>query len=206
MKRSLISLFLATTLLFLMSGLAWAEQAYVSNLQITVRRGPGIEYKIISFLTSGTEVELLAEESGWTQIRFGEDKTGYVLSRFLTEQPPLGHQAEMVRQRYESLKQNLAELKATNQALRQEEEQLIRLRAGEESSLGPSDSSVSTFQLAGSVDLARQILAKENSRLKDLRNRIAFNEDRVTWFLLGSGAAGLGMGLGFFTGALRRRY
>ena len=206
MKRSLISLFLAGTLVLLITGLTWAEQAYVSNLQITVRRGAGIEYKILSFLQSGSEVELLAEEGGWAYIRFGQDKTGYVLSRFLTDEPPLGHQADVVSGRYERLQQTLTELQTVNQALHQEKDRLIRLRSGEELAPGPSDGSASAAELAGSVELARQILAEESSRLQDLRGRTAFEKDRVTWFLLGSSAAGLGMGLGFFTGVLSRRF
>ena len=205
MKQSLNSIFLAGALVLLAAGLTWAEQAYVSNLQITVRRGAGIEYKITSFLKSGTEVELLSDEAGWAHIRFDEGKTGYVLSRFLTDDPPLGHRAEVVRGRYESLQQALAELQTTNQALRREGDQLVRLRAGEELTPQADDGSASAAELAGSIELARQILTEESSRLTDLRGRIAFEEDRVTWFLLGSSAAGLGMGLGFLSGALRRR-
>ncbi|MBW2617345.1 MAG: TIGR04211 family SH3 domain-containing protein [Deltaproteobacteria bacterium] len=205
MKQTLSSVFLAGALVLLAAGLTWAEQAYVSNLQITVRRGAGIEYKITSFLKSGTEAELLSDEAGWAHIRFGEGKAGYVLSRFLTDDPPLGHRAEKVRGRYESLQQALTELQTTNQALHREGDWLVRLRAGEELTPETDDGSASAAELTGSIELARQILAEESSRLTDLRDRIAFEEDRVTWFLFGSSAAGLGMGLGFLSGALRRR-
>jgi len=205
LKQSLNSIFLAGALVLLAAGLTWAEQAYVSNLQITVRRGAGIEYKITSFLKSGTEVGLLSDEAGWAHVRFGEGKTGYVLSRFLTDDPPLGHRAEVVRGRYESLQQALTELQTTNQALRREGDRLVRLRSGEELTPEADDGSASAADLAGSIELARQILTEESSRLTDLRGRIAFERGRVTWFLLGSSAAGLGMGLGFLSGALRRR-
>lgn len=87
---------------------------YVSDqLSINMRRGPGNNYGISQLVDAGTRVTVLSESDGWTKIRTEGGATGFVLSRFLTDQPA-------ARDRLETLQNRVAELEQTNKELKKE--------------------------------------------------------------------------------------
>lgn len=63
---------------------------YISDeMAITLRQDPGVEGKAVGLLKSGTRVELLQidEQSGYIRVRAAPDQVGWVLGRFISEQP-----------------------------------------------------------------------------------------------------------------------
>jgi len=73
----------------LFSSPAHSKTMYViDEIIITVRRQPGVDFKIIDQLNSNEKVDLLRTKESWAQISFRDSKTGWVLSRFLTEEIP----------------------------------------------------------------------------------------------------------------------
>lgn len=87
---------------------------YVSDqLSINLRRGPGNEYRITQLLESGTRVNVLEESDGWTKVRTEGGVEGFVLSRFLTDQPA-------ARERLASMQERVSELESTNEELEAE--------------------------------------------------------------------------------------
>ena len=189
-------------LLFLFSGLGTAPepgnaeggQAYVSNLNITVRRGPGIDYKIISFLRPGDEVEDLGRESGWTHVRFENDRTGWVLERYLTPTPSLISRQDSIMAENERLKQAEAVLEKSNVSLRSYFNRPVQVEQAE----APA-SAHSAQDLVRALSLAKQLLKEERGRVDFLRRQKEMEDELSRWFLIGSGAAGLGMVLGVLT-------
>jgi SH3 domain protein len=80
---------------------SWAQKAYVTDsFRISFRSGPGIENRILKFLHSGAQVEVLETGEEWTHVRLlepeGDDLTGWVLSRYLMTREPWELQTKTV--------------------------------------------------------------------------------------------------------------
>lgn len=111
MKRYQILWVIALSL-FLMNQPSWAATVYVTDsLKVTLRTGPGTDNKIIAMLSSGERVEVLETGNDWTRVRVlgseGEQKEGWVLSRFLIERQPWEMQARNLAKETTSLKEKL---------------------------------------------------------------------------------------------------
>ncbi len=111
MKRYQI-LLVITLSLCLMNQPSWAATGYVTDsFKITLRTGPGTDNKIIAMLSSGEPVEILETGNDWSRVRVlvseGEQKEGWVLSRFLIERQPWEMQARNLAKETNSLKEKL---------------------------------------------------------------------------------------------------
>ena len=74
----------------LFSSAAHAESAWVSDeFEITLRSGPSTSNAIQLMLKSGTELEVLERdrESGYARVRTGGGTEGWVLTRYLMNEP-----------------------------------------------------------------------------------------------------------------------
>lgn len=111
--------------LIMFSTAATAATRYVSDeLSINMRRGPGTGYRISELLNAGERLNTLSEANGWTQVRTSDGTTGYVLTRFLSEQPAartriasMQEQTEQFKKENEELKQQLEEVRSGSQEL-----------------------------------------------------------------------------------------
>jgi len=110
--------------LIVFSGIANAATRYISDeLSINMRRGPGTDYRILSLLDAGDRVETLSEDAGWTQVRVSGEGTGYVLTRFLSDEPAARTRITDAQEQTEKLKRENADLKSElSQALNGSEE------------------------------------------------------------------------------------
>ncbi len=112
--RKTIGMVVGAVGLMMVSMAAIAATGYVSDeLSVNMRRGPGTDYRIIQLVDAGDQVETLGETSGWTEVRTADGETGYVLTRFLSDQPA-------ARTRIVSMESQVAELQSENSALRAE--------------------------------------------------------------------------------------
>lgn len=99
--------------LLAISTVATAATRYVSDeLSINMRRGPGTGYRITQLLDAGQQLETLSEDSGWTQIRTPGGSTGYVLTRFLSEEPAARTRIDAMQEQTQKLKSENADLKS----------------------------------------------------------------------------------------------
>jgi SH3 domain protein len=175
------------------------KEGFVSGLSITVRRGPGIDFKIIDFLSPGTEVELLEAGSGWAKVSYGEERTGWVLERYLTEEAPPASKAEALRDEQVRLKKAIEHLKTLNASLKPGRAVTRAPTTGSEPApLAPP------HEITKALELARRLIDRERENLKSLRSEIRANEQLEQWFLIGAGVAGMGMILGSLTPRFRR--
>ena len=70
-----------------------AETLYVKPItEVTVRAGQGTEYRILAMIRDGSKVEVLEENEGWAKIKLTNGQEGWVLRRFLSDQPSLRDQ------------------------------------------------------------------------------------------------------------------
>lgn len=196
-RNILISLALAA-LMLAWAGPARAGEAWVGGLQITVRTGPGLDYRIVAFLDAGEAVEVVEAQEGWSRITWGEDRTGWALSRFLS--PGLSPEAKARR------------LTEANDRLRAEVEKLTARSetaprpaeaAGNVDSAGAILPRTDPAELGRATETAQGLIAGLNRELDRLRIEAEGHGGTITWFLLGAGLAAMGMLLGFASSRIK---
>jgi SH3 domain protein len=180
---------------------SWAARVYVTDsIQITVRTGPSTENRIVALLSSGEPVESLETRDDWTRVRLsgsgGDQKEGWVLSRYLMDRQPWQAQNRALllentslREKSATLQKNLGESSQQEQEfqskLQQTTETLNELQIRFDSLKKESsefltlkeqyDTAQSTLQKA---DFTVQELTEENAALRSSQN--------TRWFLVGA--------------------
>ena len=92
--------------LLLVHSMASAQSyVYVTDMvDIPMRSGNTTKEKnIVRYLPSGTKLEILSTENGWTKVKF-EKTTGWLISRYLTSNQPAQAQLQKLRQTYNANK------------------------------------------------------------------------------------------------------
>ncbi len=117
-----------TGLLLILLGIgtpALAKTMYVGDIiQITLRREPGIKNKILAMLESGQKVTVLGEQGEWTYVRIDGDKSGWVLTRFLTDKVPSDLQLQALQEKYDKFMEKTKTLRTDNETLETENRNL----------------------------------------------------------------------------------
>lgn len=105
-----------------------AKTMYVTDSKkIPVRAGKGTAYKILTFIESNQQVELLQKDNQWSLVRLEDAKEGWVNSRYLMNNPTskikfeelsiehqnLINQTESLKADYEQLTLDNTKLKST---------------------------------------------------------------------------------------------
>ena len=106
---------------------ALAATAYVTDeLEITLRRGQGTQFGIRAMLDSGSRVEVLQQdaESGYTQVRTSSGTEGWVLSRYLQNNPVARERVDTARQAQSQAEQQAAEAVAQLETVQSENAQM----------------------------------------------------------------------------------
>lgn len=196
--------------------IASADSAWVSDrFEITLRSGPSTSNAIQLMLGSGTEVEVLERdaESGYSRVRTGGGTEGWVLTRYLMNEPAardqlaaLTSQLTSEASRGSSLDSQLGAIRGEYDAAKQRIASLER------------DKSALEAELAELKRTAANVLAINNQN-KDLREQLAAEEIRVAaleqenrelssqttryWFLSGALVLVVGMVLGLWLPRIR---
>ncbi|MCU0934867.1 MAG: TIGR04211 family SH3 domain-containing protein [Gammaproteobacteria bacterium] len=185
-----------------------AQTRYVTDaLEVPVRTGRTLENKIVRMLPAGTQVEVLGpEEEGHLRIRAARGVEGWILSRYLVDQPIARDRLAALESENVSLKAQVAEvnqalrvanaeaqdlhragaaMQAENTALRQEFEALRRAAAR------PVEVAQENERLRRELETVRSDLASAEARADALGNA-AYRQ----WFVTGGGVALGGLILG----------
>lgn len=214
-------------LFLLWSGAAMAEIRYVKpSLEVPVRRGQGMDYRIVVIVNDGTRVDLLEEQGDWARIRTEKGKEGWILKRYLSTDPPLNEVVARLRKENKTLqekqatfRERIAELKATMQ------EEIDSLQAALQESesqrdgcLAELDSVRNQYEAlqrdAADVVQTKQQLEDTRREMEDIRQRYRTVEEEnrrlrkntsIKWFLAGSGVLLIGWLIGLGSGRSRKR-
>jgi len=191
-----------------------------------MRRGKGTDFKIVAVVRDGTAIELLSESEDWAQVRLESGKEGWVLRRFLSDEPPLGQKVELLEQEKQvltrtnrELKQRFDELSAEKERVEQElvgqrtqiEDQLKACVADRDSihdqyttlQADTADVIKTKKDLAGARTRIES-LEKELSRYKEENEQLSKNET-LKWFLAGGGVLFLGWLIGLISRRSRKK-
>jgi SH3 domain protein len=185
-----------------------AETRYATDdLTVPVRSGASTRHKILRMVSSGTPLEILQTgDDGYTQVRTPEGTVGWILTRYLMDQPP-------TRDQVAQLEERMTTLESENQILRGEKETLEATRTdlarcGEELAEIRRAASQTLAIEEDNVRLQQEIAAIQEQLLQLETQNIALrDESKRDWFLIGAGvvAGSLLLGLIIPHIPLRRR-
>lgn len=202
---------------------AFGESVWVSDqFEVTLRTGPSTTNAIQLMLDSGTELELLEEnsESGYSRVMTRGGTEGWVLSRYLMTEPAardqlarltqqlteataegtsLDSQLATIRSEYDAAKNRIAELEQDNAALQAEIEEIRRKAADV---LAIDNQNMNLQQQLTDAEMTVSILEQENAQLASRTSR--------NWFITGAlvlfGGVILGLLLPRLSWSRRSRY
>ncbi|NEX19332.1 TIGR04211 family SH3 domain-containing protein [Thiorhodococcus mannitoliphagus] len=203
----------------LMGAASHATASYVSDqLEVTLRAGESVRYKILRMLPSGTPLDVLStnSESGYARVRADDGVTGYVLEHQLQLEPVARVQVAEMKARLDefmkepdSLARQLASLQAEHEAL------------GHRAAKLEKENQALSDELAEIRHASTHVveITAERERLQDQVSALARERDQVQeenaglrertnqrWFLIGSGVMGGGIFLGLILPLLRPRH
>jgi SH3 domain protein len=214
----MIGRLLTLMLLVCIAGTALAETRYVSDrLEITLRTGTSTQHSIVRMLPSGMRLEVLESDpgSGYSRVRTPDGTEGWVLARYLMEQPAARDRLAAATERAATLDLRVTDLAAQVEALGAERDALQAQRDGLESELNEVRSELERIRRvsASAVEL-------DNAN-RELRTRVAAAEQAGTllraeiaelkrntqrdWFVAGAGVLLLGLVLGIVLPRIRWR-
>ncbi len=156
---------IALVLLLTLSAAAFSQTRYVEDrLEITMRNGQSTRNAIIRMLKSGTPVDVLEtdDDSGYTKVRVGSQE-GWVLTRFLMNEPSGRQQLAETSQRLERLRGQFTNSSAGAAELEEENAQLRSQKATLETESARLARELDDIQGKASNVLA---IDRENKQLK----------------------------------------
>ncbi len=197
-------------------GSVTASTMYVApSSEVPLRTGKSSAKKIIAVLADGTQVELLQEEDAWALVRTASGKEGWILRRYLTENPPPRMQVESLkkknqalRERYQKLKAQLQELSATGSDIKKELSKCISERDTIKTEYNRlKQDAANVIQTKKMLAETQKKLNQANAQLISLKQKVNNMEanSNVKWFLAGGGVLLAGWMLGLFSGRRRKR-
>ncbi|HKL01459.1 MAG TPA: TIGR04211 family SH3 domain-containing protein [Desulfotignum sp.] len=178
-----------------------AQEAYVSPItKITMRTGPGVEHKIVAMLVSGTRLEILEYQEDWSRVQTDDQKTGWVLTRFLTEDKPLTIEVEKLRRQNERLAEALEKNREEKEILT---EKHAALKEIEEKYHKLEQASAEFLKLDAEYKALVTLSEEQQKQIETLQENL--NDEEILWFLSGAGVFMVGLILGLSTRKKKKR-
>jgi len=216
MKAQLKQIVFLGLVLTLFCANGYAETKYVTDvLKLTLRSGPTTEYKILSVVESGQQVEILESGADWTMVRIANGKEGYVLTRYLISEPTHNVRLEQLQSKHKALTQQAATLLEENTRLRKENKQFKSGFDGNEKALKQLRSEYDQLKTGSGeyLELRKKYktlsgqLTAQTKRADELDEELKGIEvnQYIKWFLAGSGVLLVGFVVGFSARRQRRR-
>lgn len=196
----------------LAAGALHAQTRYVSDrLEITLRSGPGTQFKILELLTSGQALRILDAGPEWSRVRVGQETEGWVLNRYLIDQPTARIQLERLETRHRSLRERAAALTEENARLKARNAQLSEALTAAEKESEQLRKSYEQLKSESAEFLTLQAQYQKNAaalesrteKISQLEESLASLERNhaIRWFLAGGGL----LLVGFLVGVRSRR-
>lgn len=212
--------FVAVLILFLLFGglraEGWAVEYVTDSFEITLRTGPSTGNKIVGMLASGQPVETVRTEGEWSLVRVpGDEKEGWVVSRYLIDRLPWEIQARKLQEEATRLRTKLGQTEKDLGAVSQQSQELaVQLkRKTQELERLQKDHSDLQRGAEGYLKL-RALHTKTEKDLETARDellRVSTENERmrssqmITWFLKGALVVLSGLLIGALIGRQQKR-
>jgi len=186
-------------------GLVWAgalaaQDIYVTGItKITMRTGPGVEHKIVAMLTSGSKLETIEYQKDWSHVKTRDNKTGWVLSRFLTEKVPQTLLVKQLQNENKDLVAALEQAEEKKQTLTEKNEFLTDI---EEKYKKLEQASADFLKLNASYKELAKLSQDQKDQILILEKNM--NNEEKLWFLSGAGVFIVGLIIGLSTRKKKR--
>lgn len=195
MKRMSIHLVFSCLLFLGLAGSLFAKDIYVSGVtKITMRTGPGVDHKIVSMLTSGSKLEILEFQKDWSMVKTKGGKSGWVLSRFLTEQVPQTMMVLQLKKENQRLETALETAQESARNLASKNHSLVGI---EEKYQQLEQASADYLKLDAEYKAVVKQSQDQKTQISSLEENM--NDEEKLWFLSGAGVLILGFILGLST-------
>ncbi len=200
MSKTAICFLILCTLLLPPTVSKAAQDIYVRGIaKITMRTGPGVEHKIVAMLTSGTRLEVVDFQTDWSQVSTADGKTGWVLTRFLTEDEPLAQIVEKLKAENKQLANSLEQLETNNRELTEKSISLVEI---EKKYNKLKLESAEFLKLDAKYKEAIKLSQEQKLEIAALEGNL--NNEEKLWFLSGAGVFIVGLFLGLSTRRKKR--
>lgn len=199
-----------------------AQSAWVSDeFEITLRSGPSTSNAIQLMISSGTELQVLERDSdsGYTRVRTGGGTEGWVLTRYLMNEPSAREQLQTLTGQLTDANSEGASLNTQLASIRSEYNQAQRRIEALESDKQSLEQDLAEIRRTAANTLAinsdnqqlRQQLSDADIRIDTLEheNRGLISETRHYWIMSGGAMVLLGIILGLWLPRIKwqkRRY
>lgn len=202
--------FLSLSLLICLSFVSisvFAQTVYVDDrLVAPLRTGQGTQYRILDAgLVSGTPLTLLErdEENGYSRVRTPKGQEGWILTRYLSNEPIAADQLERARRELEKARATMQQAQTRAQELEKERDELLAEGASLQQEVGSLTRELNELKSISSnaLNLKTQneelqesaqalqneveMLTTDNQRLRD--------KSESNFMLLGAALVGLGV-------------
>lgn len=213
---SLATFLLSLTVIAISVSPVSAATWYVKpSAEVPIRSGQGTQFKILSVVPDGLQVDILEEEEPWVKVRTAGGTEGWMLKRYLSSDPPLvlvvasleEEKAELEEQAEETSRK-LEEISVAHTQLEQEFDTCLTER----------DEIHTTYEAlrqdTADVMKIKQSLVNKTQENQDLKLKLAAVEQQnnnlrrntaLMWFLAGGGLLLIGWIIGMMTGRSRKR-
>lgn len=169
-----------------------AKDNYVTEItSITMRTGAGLGHKVVAMLKSGTKLEIIKYQKDWSQVRTDSGKTGWVLSRFLTEKIPDALLVDKFSKENLNLISRLKGVEQENKKLINENVRLVQV---EEKHIELKQKSAHFLKLDVEYKKISEQSEMQKNQIKELETNL--NSDEKLWFLTGGGVFIVGLCFG----------
>ncbi len=216
--RKNVKFLLLLTCLLLSSTIALAEDfRYVSDeFSITMRTGQGTQHKIIKSVKTGTKLELVeVNEEGYSKVKLPNGAEGWVLSRYLLNQPAAKDRLVIAERKIKTLqtqskdlKKQLNSFKSSSSSLQKDsnrlgksntklQKELTKIKEIAANQIALNSENKSLKEQVLSLKREMQAVQQENMSLQDRSAR--------DWFLIGAGVSIVGIIMGLILPNLRFR-
>ena len=113
---------------------AAAKEVWVKDeVRLNLRTGPGNQFRIIGSLVTGDSVQLVTRGEGWTRVRLGDGRDGWVPAGFLMDGAPAATRVTAMEHETRELRGTVATLREEVETLRSESDRLGTSEAAERS-------------------------------------------------------------------------
>ncbi len=220
-------LVIITICMFCLCASVHAETAYIADaMKITLRTGPGINYKIITRIKSGMEIEKVKKveqvDSGevdsktdWSLIRLPDGKEGWVLNRFITSVKPSRILLKELQTKYNIITKKFKQINLENKNFKIENKQLVSdINAVKKKLISTTDSyktlkteSADFLNLKAKFKKTSSQLASQTSEAETVEqelSELAINHN-IRWFITGAVVLLIGVIIGYSSKRQKRR-
>jgi SH3 domain protein len=112
------------------TGAAPAIHYVTDTVNITMRRGDNISYRVVKTFSSGQRLDVLEQkDNGWSRVRARDGTDGWVLTRFLTPREPAAERLKILEEAHTKLTAERDQLKTTLSTLQDSGQKLATIES-----------------------------------------------------------------------------